>query len=199
MKNWKYILLAVILFPLAGMVSSCSEDSEEEGDFDNWEMKNYIALDEWASNSSYRKILTFTKNANVTTTNDDYIYVEKLESVTENDDTTPLYTDTVRVAYRGHLIPTKSYPKGYVFDQTYLGDFTWETAGTADLAVSDVVDGFATALMHMRVGDSWRVHIPYLLGYGTSSTSSIPGYSNLVFEIALYDYWHPGEERPNFK
>jgi FKBP-type peptidyl-prolyl cis-trans isomerase FklB len=199
MKNWKYILLAVILFPLEGMVSSCSEDSEEEGDFDNWEMKNYIALDEWAAISSYRKILTFTKNANVTTTNDDYIYVEKLESVTENDDTTPLYTDTVRVAYRGHLIPTKSYPKGYVFDQTYLGDFTWETAGTADLAVSDVVDGFATALMHMRVGDSWRVHIPYLLGYGTSSTSSIPGYSNLVFEIALYDYWHPGEERPNFK
>ena len=199
MKNWKYILLAVILFPFMGMVSSCSADSVEESEFDNWEQKNEAALTEWASNSSYRKILTYTKNPTVTTTNLDYIYVEVLESGDSGDNSTPLYTDTVRVAYRGHLIPTKSYPKGYVFDQTYLNDFDWMTAGVADLAVNSLVEGFTTALMNMHAGDVWRVRIPYELGYGTTSTSTITGYSNLVFEIAMYDFWHPGETRPNFK
>jgi FKBP-type peptidyl-prolyl cis-trans isomerase FklB len=37
------------------------------------------------------------------------------------------------------------------------------------------------------------------LGYGASGSSSITGYTNLVFEVALYDFWHPGETRPAFK
>jgi FKBP-type peptidyl-prolyl cis-trans isomerase FklB len=55
----------------------------------------------------------------------------------------------------------------------------------------------------MHVGDRWRVRIPYTLAYGESANTSgsvtIPAYSNLVFEIALYDFWHPGETRPIFK
>ena len=204
MKHLKYILLTMILFPLVGMVSSCSEDTTEEDEFDNWQKKNEAVLSQWASNSSYRKILTFSKDESTTSSfkNTDFIYVEVLESGSGTE--TPFYTDTCRVAYRGHYIPTASYPEGLVFDQTYLDDFDWTTAGTAKFLTGAVVDGFATALMHMHVGDRWRVHIPYLLGYGisnytASSSSTIPGYSNLVFEIALYDMWHPGEYRSNFK
>ena len=130
-------------------------------------------------------------------TNSDYIYVEELEKGSGTE--SPLFTDTVRVAYRGHLIPTATYPEGYVFDQTYVDDFVWGTAGQTDFVTSSVVDGFATALMNMHVGDRWRVRIPYMLGYGTSSTTTITGYSNLVFEIAMYDFWHPGETRPSAK
>ena len=204
MKHLKYILLTMILFPLVGMVSSCSEDTTEEDEFDNWQKKNEAVLSQWASNSSYRKILTFSKDESTTSSfkNTDFIYVEVLESGSGTE--TPFYTDTCRVAYRGHYIPTASYPEGLVFDQTYLDDFDWTTAGTAKFLTGAVVDGFATALMHMHVGDRWRVHIPYLLGYGisnytASSSSTIPGYSNLVFEIALYDMWHPGEYRSNYK
>ncbi len=207
MKNWKYILLSVILFPLVGMVSSCSEDTEAEDEFDNWQEKNEKVLDQWAASSSYRKILTFSKDASTTSNfkNTDYIYVEVLESGDANT-VSPLYTDTCRVAYRGHYIPTASYPEGLVFDQNYLEDFSWATAGTSKFLTGAVVDGFATALMHMHVGDRWRVRIPYMLGYGksdykasSSSSTTIPGYSNLVFEIALYDFWHPGEYRSIFK
>jgi FKBP-type peptidyl-prolyl cis-trans isomerase FklB len=203
MKNWKYILLSVILFPLVGMVSSCSEDTEAEGEFDNWQEKNEKVLDQWAANSSYRKILTFSKDESTTMSfkNTDFIYVEVLESGDGTE--TPLYTDTCRVAYRGHYIPTVSYPEGLVFDQNYLDDFSWMTAGTSKFVAGALVNGFSTALMHMHVGDRWRVRIPYMLGYGKSDYSSgsntIPGYSNLVFEIALYDFWHPGEYRSNFK
>ena len=196
MKNLKYILLAVVLFPFMGIVSSCSEDSETEDEFGNWQQKNEAAIEQWAANSSYKKILTFSKDATIQgLRNSDYIYVEVLESGDGTE--SPLYTDTVRVAYRGHYIPTTSYPEGMVFDQTYLGDFDWKTAGTSN--GQSWVEGFSTALQHMHKGDRWRVRIPYPLGYGESTYNSIPGYSNLVFEIALYDFWHPGETRPIFK
>jgi FKBP-type peptidyl-prolyl cis-trans isomerase FklB len=198
MKNWKYIWMAVILFPLLGIVSSCTEDETEEGEFDNWQKKNEAVTDQWAANSSYQKILTYAKDTTTPNiTNADYIYVEVLESGSGTE--TPLFTDTCRVAYRGHYIPTKSYADGYVFDQSYLGDFDWTTAGTTDGA--SWVEGFSTALQHMHVGDRWRIRIPYQLGYGVSGYSSgnISGYTNLVFEVALYDFWHPGETRPVFK
>ena len=197
MKNWKYILLSVILFPLVGMVSSCSEDTTEEDEFGNWEQKNEAVITEWAKNTSYQKILTYTKDATAQgLTNSDYIYVEVLE---EGEGTeSPLYTDTCRVAYRGHYIPTTSYPEGLVFAQTYTQkDFSWDRANTAD--DQSWVDGFSTALQHMHIGDRWRVRIPYTLGYGASGSNSIPGYTNLVYEIALYDFWHPGEKRQPMK
>ena len=205
MRTLKYILLSVILFPFMGMVSSCSEDSSEEGEFDNWQKKNETVLNQWAANSSYRKILTYSKDVStsVSYNNTDYIYVEVLE--TGDGTETPLFTDTCRVAYRGHYIPTASYPEGLIFDQNYIDEFDWYTAGTSKFLVGGMVNGFTTALMNMHVGDRWRVHIPYMLGYGksdytaSSSSSTIPGYSNLVFEIALYDVWHPGEYRSIFK
>jgi FKBP-type peptidyl-prolyl cis-trans isomerase FklB len=204
MKKLSYIFLAVILFPFMGIVSSCSEDSKEEDEFDKWQEKNEAVLTQWAATPSYKKILTFSKDESTTSSfkNTDFIYVEVLE--TGEGGESPLYTDTVRVAYRGHYIPTASYPEGLVFDQTYLDDFNWKTAGIAKFMTGALVDGFATALMHMHVGDRWRVRIPYMLGYGkndykASSSTTIPGYTNLVFEIAMYDMWHPGEYRSIFK
>ena len=194
MKDWKYILLAVILFPLVGMVSSCSEDSDEAGEYDNWQVRNDAKIQEWFNNSALTKYQSYA----------DYIYVEVLESG-DADNPTPFFSDTCRVAYRGHLIPTDSYPEGYVFDQSYTGDFNWQTAYVDTKAISGEVAGFSTALTKMRVGDRWRVHIPYMLGYGksdytpTGSSTTILGCSNLTFEIALFDFWHPGDSRPVFK
>ena len=211
MKNWKYILLSVILFPLVGMVSSCSKETTEEGEFDNWQVKNEAYLTKIASDSKYRKILTYTKDAKTTEmSNSDYIYVEVLESGTGTE--TVLFTDSILYTYRGRLIPSKTYANGYVFDQSFLGDFDWSTSGflracaswnkvTTSYGTKDVLftDGFCTALQNMKKGDHWMVYIPYQLGYGESGDSSIPGYSTLVFEIAIADVWHPGETRPPFK
>ena len=201
MKNWKYILLALILFPFAGMVSSCSEDSEEEGEYDDWQNRNDVVTAEWAG-SSMKKIICYSKNSAMSGNVGDYIYVEVLESGTGTE--TPLFTDTCRLAYRGRLIPSKSYPEGYVFDQSYLGDFNWNTIDVArdengrDKVCQDFVPGFTTALMNMHIGDRWRVYIPYQLGYGSLAKPTC-SYSNLIFDVALVDFWHPGEHRPVFK
>ena len=173
MKIFKYILLAVVLFPLMGIVSSCSENSDTEEEFAKWQEKNDAYIQKLAA-SSMPKYLTYSKNTTISGADaTDYVYVEVLESGSGEP---ALFTDTVRVAYRGRLIPSPSYKDGYVFDQTYLGD-----------------------LQNMRVGDRWRVHFSYKLGYGTADYSDIPGYSDLVFDIAVYDIWHPGEKRPAFK
>jgi FKBP-type peptidyl-prolyl cis-trans isomerase FklB len=211
MKNLKYILLAVVLFPLMGIVSSCSEETETESEFANWQEKNEAYLTKIASDSKYRKILTYTKDAKTTgMSNSDYIYVEVLESGTGTE--TALFTDSVLYTYRGRLIPSKSYANGYVFDQSFTGDFDWATSGMQRACVSWnpvtttygtqltlFTDGFCTALQNMKKGDHWLVYVPYQLGYGEDGSSAIPGYSTLIFEIAIADVWHPGETRPVFK
>jgi FKBP-type peptidyl-prolyl cis-trans isomerase len=37
------------------------------------------------------------------------------------------------------------------------------------------------------VGDKWEVWIPQELGYGTTGSGEIPGYSTLVFEMELVE------------
>ena len=177
-------------------LTSCSDDSSEEDEYANWEERNDAYINKLAQ-SQMMKIKAYTKDPLVGGKSSDYIYVEVLEE--GNGTESPLFTDTIRVAYRGRLIPTTSYPEGAIFDQSYEGEFSWRTADVQDFCCGNVVNGFSTAMMHMHIGDRWRVHIPYQLGYGTSSTNSIKGYSNLIFEIALLDFWHPGELRGDFK
>jgi FKBP-type peptidyl-prolyl cis-trans isomerase FklB len=66
------------------------------------------------------------------------------------------------------------------------------------MVCQDFVPGFTTALMNMHIGDRWRVYIPYQLGYGSLAKPTC-SYSNLIFDVALVDFWHPGEHRPVFK
>lgn len=202
MKHWKYILLSVMLFPFVGMVSSCSDDNSEEDDHANWQERNEAMTNQWAANTSLKKIKCYTKDQASSGANSDYIYVEELADTPETNpvckpmasEDSPLFTDKVWVAYRARLIPTTAYPEGEVVDQSFSGDFSWKTADVTE--GSSFIPGFSTALMHMHVGDRWRVYIPYQLAYGTNS-SSPPAYSNMIFEIALFDFWNPDEERPN--
>ena len=178
---------------------SCEEDDDDEeyeAEYENWQQRNDEVLAQWASDPSFRKIKNYALNEKATAGNSDYIYVKVIEEASGTE--TPLLTDTVRVAYRGRLIPSKSYPNGMVFDQSYLNEFSWATASPSQGA--SWITGFQTALLQMHVGDRWLIHIPYQLAYGSSDNSStIPAYSNLIFDVALYDFWHPGEKRPTFK
>ena len=116
--------------------------------------------------------------------NNYYIYVQKLENGTGTEH--PLYNDSVRVHYIGHLIPSASYPDGYCFDKSFKGDvLNIDTDVPTLFGVNGLVKGFSTALMNMVEGDHWRVVIPYYIGYGTSEDINVPGYSTLIFEMYL--------------
>ena len=70
----------------------------------------------------------------------------------------------------------------YVFDSTAN-----RNNAPSDFDVRGVVDGFGTALQHMKVGDKWEVWIPWRLAYGVNGSQVIPGYTTLVFEIELLE------------
>ena len=180
---------------LSCFVCSCSESDDEDltGEFANWQERNdaffFTLEDSLRSNSAlWTKWKSYTKNAQTVGATTDYVYAKLVQKGDGGD--CPLYTDTVRIAYRGRLLPSASYPQGYVFDQTFVGNYDIRTTDVYDAAISAFTDGFATALQHMHRGDRYLVYVPYALGYGTSDSSSgkIPGCSVLVFDIVLIDF-----------
>jgi len=209
MKKYHILYFTIALAGLFGL-TSCSETDDDSTEFENWQERNEAYFDNIyatassaiASGSSNWKLLRKwslpAESSTYSADKTDYIVVEVLENGTSTSGS-PLYTDTVRVSYVGRLMPSDNYPDGYAFDKTYSGNYNAATAIPSKLAVSATVDGFATALQHMVIGDRWRVYIPHQLGYGETGSTSIPAYSTLVFDMALQSYYHPGENVPDFK
>lgn len=199
------------------MLASCSEDDNTVDEYANWQQRNEQAFSDTlnyakaqiaAGDASWKVIRQWSldnqtpnKDSNgndvqLTTKDCDNIIVHVLEEGKGSG--CPMFTDSVKVSYRGRLLGTDSYPAGYVFDKTFEGTYDKATAQLTSFAISGVVDGFATALLNMHIGDHWMVYIPYQLGYGTttSSSSSIPAYSMLRFEIVMDSYYRPGQTVP---
>lgn len=196
-KRLLYFLLA--LAPVLTLLS-CSESGGEEDEYANWQERNETYFNDIYAQAiadqtdNLDTIRNYALTYAVTPAKDDYIVVRKLESGTSASGS-PMFTDSVKISYRGRLIPTDSYADGYVFDQTYQGDFNWESVHTMNTYFSSFVSGFTTALLKMRIGDRWRVYIPYKLGYGESGSSSIKGYSTLIFDISLHAFYRPDTDK----
>ena len=152
---------------VGGLLASCSETEDEEtNEFLNWQQRNeafFATLeDSLKLGSQWKKIKTYSKDASAEGKQTDYIYVRVLEEGTGTE--SPMFTDSVRTSYSLFLIPTISYPAGYPVQQTYYGQFDWQTTGALDFKISTLaVDGFMTAALYMHKGDRWRVFIPYQL------------------------------------
>ena len=182
------------------LLTSCSEEDDTVGEFDNWQTVNETYFETQyqqhraAGNATSFVLKSFTKADSLTldqVEHTDCILVDVLPSdfTVDGDQTVvPIYTDDVRVHYRGNLLPSPSYATGYQFDTSYYNAFSPSVAEPVELSVDGVIAGFSTALQHMHRGDHWRVTIPYQLGYGTSDYNSIPGYSTLIFDIRLVDF-----------
>ena len=191
----------ILLAALPIILASCSETPEAESEFSDWQNRNetyFSSLYKTAQNNTdkYKIIRSWALTENVATDPDDYIIAEVLHSGQSTE--SPMYSDSVTIHYRGRFIPSTSFPSGYVFDQTWTGDYDLTTMSSSTFCVSSFIDGFTTALLNMHPGDRWRVTIPYALGYGEStyspsgSTTSIPGYSTLIFDLTLVSFHRPG-------
>ena len=189
-KGWVK-LLPFYLFTLLLLFVSCSEKDDTPEEYPDWKNKNENYFETAFLAHEYNFSLEkFSLAEGVVAAHTDYVLVEVIEEGKEGN-LTPYLTDSVLVHYVGHLLPSTTYTKGYQFDKSYLEPFDEDTAVPAGMTVKSTCIGFATALMKMHRGDHWRVTIPYQLGYGTSGSSdgNIPGYSTLIFEIQLVDFW----------
>lgn len=193
--------LLALVSPL--IILSCSEENDEVNEFANWQNRNndyFLDIYQKASDNtdgSWKIIRNYSLEDSINVEYYDHIAVQVLEEGTGSG--CPMYTDSVMVNYRGRLMPSESYPEGYVFDENYKGEYNPMTARPAKFVVGDLVDGFTTALQYMHIGDRWRVYIPYQLGYKTADNGSIPAYSTLVFDIALMSYYRAGTPTDPYK
>ena len=202
-KSLTSLLCAAIFILHSSFFISCSEDDNTVNEYENWQQRNeqfFATLQDSLSQTGaqWLKLKKYSLDQKEEGVATDYIYVKVLTQ-SDTSSTSPHFTDSVRVAYQGRLIPTTSYPEGYVFDTTIYGSYSMETVSTAKLLVSGVVDGFSTALQHMHRGDRWRVYIPHQLGYQSSVHGSVPAYSTLIFDLTLVDFTPAGTAMPIWK
>jgi len=191
MKSIK-ILFTLTLSVLFGL-TSC-EETTDVGEFDNWQSRNTQFIDSIAgvaranTYGDWKVILADGLDPMKQWGNDCYVYCQVIEegSGTEH----PLFTDSVIVNYSGRLMPSATYPDGFLFDSSYSGDFNPSFNVPVTMPLSGTVPGFCTAVQNMVDGDRWNVYIPYQLGYGEKVSASIPACSTLIFDINLVSFHH---------
>ena len=198
-------LVAAMLLAMPLLFTACSETNETQEEYPDWKNKNQTFWNRLytetrrhatAGYTSWKIFKTYTKQDSISGVNTDYIIVHVKQAGTGSG--TPFSTDSVSVRYTGQLLPSTSYPAGYIFDTTSPAGTTDATAGVSHMAINSLTDGFATALQHMHIGDKWDVYVPWTLAYGAKGNKSIPGYSVLKFEISLLAYARAGSALPKF-
>jgi FKBP-type peptidyl-prolyl cis-trans isomerase FklB len=126
-----------------------------------WRELNEQLYNEIKKNTTWKATATPGGTAGV------YVRVIKSGTGTEN----PIQTASVVINYEGKLGSETVFDKG-------IG---------SSFGVNQVVIGFSTALQNMVVGDKWEVCIPYGMGYGYTTSGSIPACSTLFFTIELLE------------
>ena len=179
-----------LLFSVSLTIVSCDETVGSVDPYYEWEERNQAYIDsiaavakanpaEWKVIHNYKSVPSLNElNPDV----NDYIYCKVLKVGTGQ--LKPVSTDQITTHYRGQLIPLYNGAK-VVFDQSFRGELDLDIAVPVSFAVNEVVPGWTTALQEMHEGDRWEVYIPYKLGYGISGSTSIPGYSTLIFDMTL--------------
>ena len=207
------LTLSLLLCLLAGF-ASCEEDTGEVDEHANWRARNEAAFadtlskartaiaeartaygDAWEEHCPWRLMRTYTLPDGAAAMSTDTICVYIVNRGTGSG--SPLYTDSVRVNYLLRELPTASYPEGRMHDHSGYSErpediFSPQLGVPTTLRVSNTVEGFTTAVMHMHIGDRWRVYVPWQLGYGDQSAQQLPAYSLLHFEIELKAYYRAG-------
>lgn len=213
----KFIHMLLLMAVSAGFCA-CSETSEESNEFENWEARNTTFMldtlayanravaaakaqwgDAWEEHCDWRVFPSFQNTTGGVTTWKDSIAVRIIEHGTGSG--YPLATDSVRLSYAGRLIPSKSYENGYIFDHTGMGTTIEEIMDkkfevSTNFHTMGVIEGWSTALFHMRIGDYWRVFIPANMAYGETGSSTIPGNSTLIFDMRLKAFYRVGAVPP---
>lgn len=82
----------------------------------------------------------------------------------------------VSVNYKGWLI------NGDVFDENEKS-----TPFKLVLGMNQVIEGWEQGLLLMRMGEKYRLIIPWYLAYGTLGNGPIPPFTSIVFDVQLVD------------
>lgn len=177
----------IIALALVGVLTSCNE-SKEVSEYDNWQERNETFIDSLAtivengSDASLKKLVPISSDIRYPI----YYKVKESGPTTDSDNIAihaPYYTSQVSVYYRGTLI-NNEYFDGNFFNTD--PDPKFDTPN--NFTVQSLISGWTEVLQQMVPGDRWTIYVPYQLAYGeTGSSTTIPGYSTLIFDIKLVE------------
>lgn len=176
MKKFWYLAMIVLC---TCMATSCNEDDDDNEDVDvEWAKLNQEAYYNISANKAY-KALKSQSNAGS-------IYYKVLKEGTGTQQI--YYNSKVKCYYTGSYVVTYKSDKINIKEGDVFDSAEPPYMNAVDFSVNTVVDGFSTALQYMHVGDRWEIWIPSNMGYGSSSSSSgIPAYSTLKFELEVVE------------
>lgn len=217
----KVLYLCLFVTGLVFGLASCSEQSDTFDKYADWKSRNALYFrnvadtaqteiakakasygDQWEEHCDWRMFRSLAQDPDLAGSVTDSILVRVMSKGTGKG--CPMWTDTVRIHYRGLLMPARDIVNGKdtiiqdVFESTFTPPLNLNTAFPVLSSVSSLIDGFSTALQYMYCGDYWRVYIPQNLGYGSNVKTSIPAYSTLIFDLYLVDYFAPGSGIPDW-
>lgn len=178
-----------ILWLLAGLIAipflpACNSDDDEVNlsSYTAWKQQNEKWLAEMqgrknADGTPYYQTIVPAWNPGA------YVLMHYFNDRAQTEgNLSPLYTSTVDVRYIGYNCNDEPFDSSTV-------DESYGTRGIRRFVVNNLIQGWAIALMDMRVGDSAEIIVPYEIAYGTSNTGTIRPYSNLRFNLRLADIY----------
>ena len=212
----KSFFIPSLLVALAFAFAACEETAEPSA-YDNWRERNDAFIDSIRTVTGENYLVWRNPDTRVTTdlgqtpmelgklyaievqdggTTEglQYTYAKKL--VDNPDGTRLLATDNVEMYYRGTLI------NGVEFDGNFDGYGALDRQIPLDpaqmknptdfdepatMSVGGMIGGVEWVLQHARTGERWIIYIPYNVGYGASSSGSVPAYSALTFDFVIGD------------
>ncbi len=208
--------------------TACSDDTNEWDPYYDWQARNEAWFqsvtdsastaiaqakaqygDQWEDHCQWRRFKSLNMPQNYDShKSTDSICVRIVSR--GNGDYSPTWSDTIRVNFRGWMMPTtyRIYNDNNIevdsliqvaFDQSYYGPFNIETAAPQLFVVQGLVKGFSTAIQYMVEGDDWYVYVPCQLAYGEEAYGSIPAYSTLAWRINLVAAYPNNSGVPDWK
>lgn len=159
---------------LGSVFTSCLKTEEEKiaDDYAEWREANTAWFNSKAASSEYTTVTApWDPNAKV--------LIHWFNDTTKTmNNLKPKFSSMVDVKYYLRLYD------GTAIDSSYLSTSPADSLFRCRLN-SGVIEGWAIAVPKMHIGDSCRVIIPYLQGYGTTSSDEIKPFSTLQFDIKL--------------
>jgi FKBP-type peptidyl-prolyl cis-trans isomerase len=187
-----YKLFALIAVLCTALFSSCTSTDDYGIDIEWKEYNEKIVMETAANTAEYTARKSLSNNGYVYWKYvTDFIPDEKSAPSTKvTEDKTPYFTDSVSIRYTGWYL-LKDGTK-YTFSTTE-GDYngvpkTFQVSASMIKELSTGhIDGVATMLQQMEVGQQIEVCIPQRLGFGSIAQSNvyIPAYTTLWFRIKL--------------
>lgn len=175
MKKFPFILIMVMV--LGGVLTSCLKDEDDADNYADWRDINALWYLEQADRTEGGSKYYTKVTAPWDPTAEVLIHWFNDTNMTKNN-LKPKFTSMVDVKYYLSLYD------GTPIDSSYLSTSPADSLFRCRLN-SGVIEGWAIAVPRMHIGDSCRVLIPYLVGYGSTASGDIKPFSTLQFDIKL--------------